>query len=214
MLEHDLIRQYWQFRRHRTVNKSLQLWTVAPKAHAQSQSNFDQLLDRARRQGVEWLVVTPKRVQFIGGSPDLGQVFTPGWANHYDQTLPSEQYYTLSDRLYRLVRNWVIWRSVSHFHHWTPTLVTEQHQGFYRVNTGKRVTNRLDQMDVIWCAGFLARRGRPLTCAAPDQYGTRESLEHLCRLNPKQLGSSDHIYRKLDQLYRATNRDCCWPSDP
>lgn len=215
MLTHDCIQQYWKFKRSRDMSKRLQLWTATPAAHEQSQANFDELLALARQQGCAWMILRPKRVQFMGGRPDLRQVFDQAWAQHYDHQMhDGDHYYGISDRLDRLILNWTQRDHVSHIHYWTRMFVTDRHQGFWRVETGERMTNRLDQMDAIWNAGFLARRGRPLSCAQPSQYGTRDSIEHLGRLDRWQLGSSDHIYRKLDQLYRSVNRDCCWPSSP
>jgi len=215
MIENDLIRIYWKFKNSRDSNKRLQLWTVAPGAHAQSQNNFVQLLDHARRQGCEYMILDAKYVQFLGGSANLRKVFTPSWAEKFDQSVKDSDYYHgISDRLDRHVSIWQQQRLVSQIRFWIRMFVTDQHRGFWHVNTGERMTNRLDQMDVIWAAGFLARRGRPLSCAQPSQFGSRDSIEHLSRLDRRQLGSSDHIYSKLDQLYRSVNRDCCWPSDP
>jgi hypothetical protein len=215
MLTHDLIQQYWKFKRSRDMSKQLQLWTASPVAHEQSQDNFDQLLALAQQQGCAWMILRPKQVQFVGGNADLRQIFNLPWAEHYDKILDDpHSYYQMITHLNRLNQNWLVRRLVSHFRCYSPTIVTDRHQGFWRVETGERMTNRLDQMDVIWDAGFLARRGWPLTCAQPSQYGTRDSIEHLGRMDRRQLGSSDHIYRRLDQLYRSVNRDCCWPSSP
>jgi hypothetical protein len=216
-MQNDLIRTYWKFKGSRDQNKRLQQWTVAPAAHAQSQANFDELLALARQQGSAWMILRPKGVQFLGGNPDLRQIFSQTWAENFDEATrdkDSVHHYGIADRLDRLISNWMQHSRVSNIHYWSRIFVTDQHQGFWRVDTGQRTTNRLDQMDAIWNAGFLARRGRPLRCAQPSEFGSRDSIEYLGRMDRRRLGSSDHIYRKLDQLYRRTNRDCCWPSSP
>ena len=87
--------------------------------------------------------------------------------------------------------------------------------GFYDTESGKKITDRKQQIEMLWNLGFVSRRGRPVTAASESACGTPSDVVAITNL-ARTLGGRRHqsdIAKRAVSLYNSTRRYFCWPNN-
>ena len=87
--------------------------------------------------------------------------------------------------------------------------------GFYDVESGKKITDRKQQIETLWSLGFVSRRGRPVSAANESACGSPSdiiSLTNLARQMQEKRWQSD-VAKRIVGVYNSTHRYYCWPNN-
>lgn len=86
--------------------------------------------------------------------------------------------------------------------------------GFYDVESGNKITNRKQQIEMLWSLGFVSRRGRPVSAADESSCGSPSDVIAISKLAGqmhKKTFKSD-IAKRIVSVYKSTHRYYCWPN--
>lgn len=179
----------------------------------ESQHNLAYLLDAAKKTGAVSVIVKPKIIQLSGyvNAVDLDDIVGAAWRDRW------WQWWSDVNSSYSVPT----WQQ----HEWPDCYVIElvtygpgyfcrsPEVGVYRVDDGQKITNRHQQIELLWSQGLPSRRGRPIHIASRRWSGSRQELTLLTQLAHQHQSTvrQSEVSAKIVSAYRAINRYVAWP---
>jgi len=193
----------------------LQMFTADKQSKLESERNLEQLKKKATELEMPVLVVRSNEIQFVG--TDMAVAMT----DLYDE----EWMYQIQD--YFEKRN-NIFAKPFYSHNETSlgmhayTMYCYGHDacfarspqlGFYSVAEDRKITDRREQIQMLWDLGFVARRGRPVGVGSERHSGSPEEVAEITRLANKHWHRRGHseVADKICSAYTSINRYFAWP---
>lgn len=207
---------YWGRIQVNEDSDRLMVFTTERDARLDSRKNFECTMSRAREVGSTFVVAKPSIIQVIGHRHSctplefFGREFFDDLKKYHDDrdrpswAMPSETEQQVSDRDYR---------TLTLRTYGAGSWITTEDQGFFEVATGRKVTNRREQIELLWDLGFASRRGRPVHVAQEKWAGSRTELETLTELADRcwNRRHTSEAAKKMVSAYTSINRYVAWP---
>lgn len=193
----------------------LQMFTVDKESKQESKRNLDRLKQKAEEIDAPILIVKQNNVQLVGteyGIPttdlidqewmdDVAEYFDrknfysskPFWTHH--ESSHGNQAYSL------------------HTYGADALFSRSPDTGFYLMSEDRKVTDRKEQIQLLWDLGFVARRGRPVCVGWERHSGSCEEIAMITRQAKQMWHRKGHseVADKLCSIYTSINRYYAWP---
>lgn len=191
----------------------LTLFATDLMSKKESQHNREYLLDVAKKTGAVSVIIKPKIIQLSGFAEaiNLDDIVSAAWRDRWWQwwseinnsySVPTWQQY-----------EWPECYVVELATYGSGYFCRSGEIGVYRGDDGKKVTNRHEQIELLWAQGLPSRRGRPIHIASRRWSGSREELILLTELANKHRHSArqSEVSAKIVSAYNSINRYVAWP---
>lgn len=190
----------------------VQEFTLDKPARDESTHNLQELLTFCRSMNVPVLVGKANSIQLVGHEYQIPETdlldeqcrdrisdeglsyYRPRWTHFCSETDHwCQQLYGFGDNLW----------------------LRSPEIGFYDVESGTKITDRKQQIEMLWGLGFVSRRGRPVSAATESACGTPSdvvALTNLAQQMRKKSYRSD-VAKRVNGVYNSTRRYFCWPGN-
>lgn len=191
----------------------LTLFATDLASKKESQHNLSYLLDVAKKTKAVSVIVKPKIIQLSGYSDaqDLDKIISRAWRDTW------WEWWSETNGSYSVP----VWQQ----HEWPDCYVVELQTygpgyfcrsaevGVYRAQDGMKITNRREQIELLWSQGLPSRRGRPIHVAPRRWSGSKEELILLTELAGKHRPTArqSEVSAKIVSAFNAINRCVAWP---
>ena len=193
----------------------LQMFTVDKDAKAESRRNLTQLKTKAKLIDAPVLIVKGDNVQLVG--TDYSIAFT----DLMDQTWYDEltRFFDRKN-MYYSKPFWVHHESDSDKHTFSlhgygmdALWARSPETGFYLVEEDRKVTDRREQIQILWDLGYVARRGRPVCVGYERHSGSRAEVALITQQARQMWHRRGHseVATKVCSTYTSINRYFAWP---
>lgn len=193
----------------------LQMFTLEQEAKRESESNLERVKEQANALECPIVVLRDTEVQFIGSNyavatTDLcDQEWIDRLVEYSDKQgcYASRPFWTHNEN--DLGNHGYTLYAYGSNHMWARSPQT----GFYLVDEDRKVTDRREQIQILWDLGFVARRGRPVGIGPERHCGSREEIALITSQANKLWHRRGHseVADKICSIYTSINRYYAWP---
>jgi len=193
----------------------LQMFTVEKEAKQESARNLDRMKEKAQEIEAPVLVVKADNVQFIGTeyAVPTTSLVSEDWMNGINEFFDSKNYY-YSKPFWTHHESSQDTHAFSLYGYGSDALFARSPQtGFYLVEEDRKVTDRREQIQLLWNLGFVARRGRPVSVGWERHSGSPEEVAMITRQANDMWHRRGHseVADKICSIYTSINRYYAWP---
>lgn len=193
----------------------LQMFTCDKEAKLESIRNLDRMKQKAEEIEAPVLVVKGDNIQLVGTELAVTptELVDQEWIDRVTEYFDKRNYYSskpfwthhessLGTQAYSL-----------HTYGSDATFARSPQTGFYLIDEDRKVTDRREQIQLLWDLGFVARRGRPVSVGWERHSGSPEEIAMITR-QAKDMwhrrGYSE-VADKICSIYTSINRYYAWP---
>ena len=193
----------------------LQMFTVDKEAKLESSRNLDRMKSKAEDIDAPLLIVKGDNVQFVGTdwSITTTDLIEQEWMDRVSDFFEQRNYYSSKPFWTHHESNNGTHAYSLHTYGSDALFARAPQTGFYLVNEDRRVTDRREQIQLLWDHGYVARRGRPVSVGWERHSGSPEEIALITR-QAKDMwhrrGESE-VADKLCSIYTSINRYYAWP---
>lgn len=187
-------------------------FTTELASQQESKNNLDYLMSRANAIGATVLILKPNIVQLAGlKNPVSTETVAPGvwqdqwfdfWQDWQGGSAPAWQ-----------LNQWPECYVMELLSYGSGLFCRRGQTGVYRVCDQQRVSNRREQIELLWESGLPSRRGRPIHVPRQRWSGSKQELIMLTNL-AKTHRDREHcsdVSAKFCSAFRSINRYIAWP---
>lgn len=195
----------------------LQLFTLDKAAKEESVRNLAQMKQKARETESPVLIVKGNNVQFVGTELALAttDLVDQEWMDRVSNLFENKNYY-YSKPFWTQHENDHGRTAYSLYAYGSDTMwARHPHTGFYLINEDRRITDRREQIQLLWNLGWVSRRGRPMSIGWERHSGSTDEIALITQLAKKmwsRRGSSE-VADKIYSTYNSINRYYAWPGN-
>ena len=194
----------------------LQMFTVDKAAKEESAHNLAQMKQKARETESPVLIVKGNNVQFVGTELALAttDLVDQAWMDLVSNYFKNHSYY--SKPFWTQHENDRGRTAYSLYAYGGDAMWARHPQtGFYLIDEDRRITDRREQIQILWDLGWVSRRGRPMSVGWERHSGNTDEIVLITQLAKKmwsRRGSSE-VADKIYSTYNSINRYYAWPGN-
>lgn len=194
----------------------LQMFTLDKKAKEESRANIEIILDTAEKIEAQNVVVKSNMLQFIGTENSLAyqDLSSEEWMDRYRQFCDRHNSFYFSKPFWTHAESEHGYHTFSMYAYGLDALFARTPQtGFYDTASRSKITNRKQQIQILWNLGWAAQRGRPVSVGLERHSGSPSEIALITKLASDmwhRRGQSD-VADKIISTYTSTNRYYAWP---
>lgn len=195
----------------------LQMFTVDKESKLESRRNLERMKAKAKEIESPLLIVKSDNVQFAGTklAVTTNDLSSEEWMNSISEFFDRKNYY-YSKPFWTHHESSQDTHAFSLYGYGSDALFARSPQtGFYLVEEDRKVTDRKEQIQLLWDLGFVARRGRPVSVGWERHSGSTDEIAMITR-QAKDMwhrrGESE-VADKICSIYTSINRYYAWPGN-
>jgi hypothetical protein len=193
----------------------LQMFTCDKESKQESVRNLDRLKQKAEEIEAPVLIVKGDNFQFVGMQQAIvaTDLVDQEWMDTVSEYFDRKNYYSSKpfwthhesnngDQAYSL-----------HTYGADAVFARTPQTGFYLLGEDRKVTDRREQIQLLWDYGFVARRGRPVSVGWERHSGSPDEIAMITR-QARQMWHRRHsseVAAKMCSIYTSINRYYAWP---
>ena len=193
----------------------LQMFTADKQSKAESERNLDQLKQKAEELDMPVLVVRSSEIQFVGTQTAVAttDIYSEQWIQRITDYFDNNRSYFGKPFCTHTVTDQETHAYTMYCYGHDACFARSSQTGFYNIEQDRKVTDRREQIQMLWDLGFVARRGRPVGVGLERHSGSTEEVAEITRLASKhwhRRGRSE-VADKICSAYTSVNRYYAWP---
>ena len=193
----------------------LQMFTVDKEAKLESSRNLDRMKSKAEDIDAPLLIVKGDNVQFVGTdwSITTTDLIEQEWIDRVSDFFEQRNYYSSKPFWTHHESSCGTQAYSLHTYGADATFARAPQTGFYLVEEDRKVTDRKEQIQLLWDLGYVARRGRPVSVGWERHSGSTEEIAMITRQAKEMWHRKGHseVADKICSIYTSINRYYAWP---
>lgn len=195
----------------------LQMFTVDKESKLESKRNLEVLKAKAREIEAPLLIIKGDNIQFAGTrlAVTVNDLSNEDWMNRLSEFFDRQNYY-YSKPFWTHHESDQDTHAYSLYGYGSDAIFARSPQtGFYLVDEDRKVTDRKEQIQLLWDLGFVARRGRPVSVGWERHSGSTDEIAMITRQAKEMWHRRGHseVADKICSIYTSINRYYAWPGN-
>ena len=207
---------YWTKPSQDDVNGwRLQMFTVEKEAKHESKRNLDQLKQKAEEIDAPILIVKGNNVQLVGTeySVPTTDLINQEWMDEISEYFDRKNFYSSKPFWTHHESSYGLQAYSLYTYGADALFARSPDTGFYLISEDRKVTDRREQIQLLWDLGFVARRGRPVSVGWERHSGSCEEIAMITKQAHEMWHRRNHseVATKICSIYTSINRYYAWP---
>ena len=193
----------------------LQMFTCDKEAKQESARNLDRLKEKAEEIEAPVLIVKGDNIQLVGSELSIttSDLVDQEWIDRVADYFDRKKYYSSKPFWTHHESSCGTQAYSLHTYGADATFARAPQTGFYLVEEDRKVTDRKEQIQILWDLGYVARRGRPVSVGWERHSGSTEEIAMITRQAKEMWHRKGHseVADKICSIYTSINRYYAWP---
>lgn len=195
----------------------LQMFTVEKEAKQESVRNLTRLKQKAKEIEAPVLIVKNDNIQFVGTDQAIAttDLIDQEWMDEICEYFDRKNFYSSKPFWTHHESSYDKQAYSLHTYGADALFARPPQTGFYLVGEDRKVTDRKEQIQLLWDLGYVARRGRPVSVGWERHSGSPAEIALITNMAKEMWHrrNQSEVATKMCSIYTSINRYYAWPGN-